>query len=68
VLDDIMAKVDTYASVIPCQINTKIDMTIPDFDKTWFLHIVSLVTFTHGQFQHYMLYCFRVRASQKVNY
>ena len=31
-------------------------------------YIVSLETFTHSQFQHYMLYDFRVRASQKVNF
>ena len=31
-------------------------------------YIVSVETFTHSQFQHYMLYGFRVRASQKVNF
>ena len=31
-------------------------------------YIVPVETFTHSQFQHYMLYGFRVRASQKVNF
>ena len=53
--------------VIPCQINTK--NTWPS--RIWMKlgsYIVSVETFTRSQFQHYMLYGFRVRANQKVNF
>ena len=53
--------------VIPCQINTK--NTWPSQIRTKLgSYIVSVETFTHSQFQHYMLDGFRVRASQKVSF
>ena len=40
------------------------NLTLTDLNET--CYIASLETFTHCQFQHYMLYGFRVRASQIV--
>ena len=31
-------RVTAHIQVIPCQINTKRNMTLTDFDETWFLH------------------------------
>ena len=53
--------------VIPCQINTKKYLTSQIWTKLG-SYIVPVETFTHSQFQCYMLYGFRVRASQKVNF
>ena len=53
--------------VIPCQINTKKYLTSRIWTKLG-SDIVPVETFTHSQFQHYMLCGFRVRASQKVNF
>ena len=53
--------------VIPCQINTKRYLTSQIWTKLG-SYIVPVEKFTHSQFQHYMLYGFRVRASQKVNF
>ena len=48
--------------VIPCQINTKKYLTSQIWTKLG-SYIVPVETFTHSQFQCYMLYGFRVRAS-----
>jgi len=52
---------DNQASHAGHSMSNQQNMTLTDFDETWFL-IVSLETFTHSQFQHYMLYGFRARA------
>ena len=59
--------VDSLEWVIPCQINTKKYLTSWIWTKLG-SYIVPVETFTHSQFQCYMLYGFRVRASQKVNF
>ena len=49
--------------VNPCEINTKIMLTITDFDETWYLHRDYK---RYQKFQDNTVYGFRVRAKPKV--